>query len=153
MHFSSALPAALMDLTILRLSGVLSPKTSTSTLAPFVFGKRPSTFRRAHQAAALKSTNVPKLEPFAEGRAVSRHSEKLRGDLPVSSSRSDSQGLSLVNELERRVEALDETVQTEVGSYSRIYSSSTKLIYNDRNLHILLHIIPRRSSWQLTKTF
>ena len=153
MHFSSALPATLMDLTILRLSSVLSPKTPVSKLAPFVFGKRPSAFRRIHQAAALTSTNVPKLEPFPEGRAVPRHSEILRGGLAASSSRTDSQALGMVKELERRVEALDETVQTEVGSYSRIYSSSTKLIYNDRNLLIMLHIIPRRSSWQLTKTF
>ena len=73
-HFPSALPATLVDLTILRLSGVLSPKTPTSTLAPFVFGKRPSTFRRIHQATALTSTNVPKFEPLPEGGPVSSRS-------------------------------------------------------------------------------
>lgn len=63
MHFSSALPATLMDLTILRLSGVLSPKTPASTLALL---KRPSTFRRLHQAVALTSTNVPKFAPIPD---------------------------------------------------------------------------------------
>lgn len=74
MYFSSALPATIMDLTILRLSGVLSPKRPASSLAAFVFGNRPSTFRRIHQAAALTSTNVPKLEPFLEGRPTSSES-------------------------------------------------------------------------------
>ena len=71
MLFSSALPATLMDLTILRLSGVLSPKKPALSLTPFVFRRRLSTFRRVHQAAALKSTNDSKLEPFAKARPVS----------------------------------------------------------------------------------
>ena len=64
--------------------------------------------------------------------------------------RTDSQALGLVRELERRVEALDETIQAEVRSYM---SYVLFLIYNDRNLRLMLHIILRRSSWQFTKMF
>jgi hypothetical protein len=64
------------------------------------------------------------------------------------SSRTDSQALGLIKELERRVEALDETIQAEVGSYM-----SYLLFLIDYNVRIPLHIIPRRSSWQFTKTF
>ena len=153
MLFSSALPATLMDLTILRLSSVLSPKTPVKTLAPFVFGKSSSTFRRIHgQATALTSTNVSKLEPFpselipnnSNGRYASftffsvtqifltfgmrfRLHEKMKGGLTALSSGTDGRALYLVKELERRVEALDDTTQAEV---CRVYSFGIKLIYD-----------------------
>ena len=41
----------------------------------------------------------------------------MKGGLAVSSSRISSKALGVVKELERRVEALDEAVQVEVGSY------------------------------------
>ena len=46
-----------------------------------------------------------------------RHREKMRGGLAVRTSGTDNQALGLVKELERRVEALDETIQAEVRSY------------------------------------
>jgi hypothetical protein len=105
MPFPSTLPPALVDLTVLRLAAVLSPKISAST---FVFGKRPTTFRRTHQAAVSTSTN---------DAIRFRHPEKMRGGLAVRTNGIKNQPSALVKELERRVEALDETIQTEVRSY------------------------------------
>lgn len=52
----------------------------------------------------------------------------MKGGLAASSSGTDSRALGLVKELERRVEALDETTtQAEVGSYISIYSFKTDL--------------------------
>jgi hypothetical protein len=83
---------------------------------------------------------------------------EMRGGLAASSSGTDSRALGLVKELERRVEALDdealdETTEAEVDSNMSHLLFRAELIYNDRNLHPLLHIIPRRSSRQFTKTF
>ena len=66
MPFPSALPPTLIDLTILRLTGALSSKSSASAFSPFLFGNK-SAFRRIHQVAALTSTNDSKIEPFTEG--------------------------------------------------------------------------------------
>ena len=52
----------------------------------------------------------------------------LRGSWAVTSKRRDKRVSSLVNELERRVDALDETVQAEVSSYISYHLLSTKLI-------------------------
>ena len=43
----------------------------------------------------------------------------MRGGLAASSSRTDGRDLGLIKELERRVEALDETLQAEV-SFLRV---------------------------------
>ena len=104
MPFLSTLPPALMDLTILRLTTVFFPKTPAST---FIFGKRPTTFRRTYQAAVSTSTN---------DAIKFRHPEKTKG-LAVRTNGLNRQPPALVRELERRVEALDETVQAEVRSY------------------------------------
>jgi hypothetical protein len=49
-----------------------------------------------------------------------RHREIMRGSLAVRTSGAESRALGLVKELERRVEALDETIQAEVGSFMSI---------------------------------
>ena len=67
---TSALPPALMDLTMLRLSGVMLPKQSNSTLVPFISAQ----FRRIHQAAAL--TSDPKFEPFTEPKPMLNESHR-----------------------------------------------------------------------------
>ncbi|KAF8816887.1 hypothetical protein BYT27DRAFT_6951503 [Phlegmacium glaucopus] len=116
------------------VTGVLSPKTSALT---FVFGKRPFTFRNIHQAAAsaLTSTDAPKFDPLTPvSNERVRHLERVKGSLGVRTSGAVSQAaVGLVKELERRVEALDETIQAEESASQAPYYAEEELmaIYQD----------------------
>ncbi|KAF8154238.1 hypothetical protein B0H34DRAFT_773588 [Crassisporium funariophilum] len=120
MHFpASALPPTLLDLTMLRIASTSSARIP-GVMGTSIRWKRPSALRRMHQAAPLTPAD-PGYDQLMEAsslNAQSRGWRKHRGSASGSLSvRSDavepSKTLDSFQELERRVQALDDTIGAE----------------------------------------
>jgi len=129
---ASALPLALLDLTLLRV-GSSTPVRALTSVGTLVRWQRAPGWRRIHQAAAVNPVPPVELEEFLVGPPakcvhsffflLDSHSSRFNRKPRVSERLSVRGGenwntvpMHPLQELELRVNALDEAIETEVGS-------------------------------------
>ncbi|KIM41828.1 hypothetical protein M413DRAFT_445040 [Hebeloma cylindrosporum] len=127
-YSASALPLALLDLTLLRV-GSARASTSVGTIARW---QRASGWRRMHQAAAVNPVPPMEIEEFLVGPPAKNR--RASGSLNVKGSEhSNTLPTHPIQELERRVNALDEAIETEELAFQPFFYSENDLlaIYQD----------------------
>ncbi|CAA7262078.1 unnamed protein product [Cyclocybe aegerita] len=123
-HPVSALPSALLDLTMLRLGS-----SSRVTAAGLARWQRSSGCRRMYQATALQTSPPPSFEEFLHGAsALQTRYRKETGSLAVKPPTGSKLSLHPVQELEKRVQALDEAIESGQMEFSPSFYSEEELL-------------------------
>ncbi|KAF8970692.1 hypothetical protein BDZ97DRAFT_1790526 [Flammula alnicola] len=126
---ASALPPALLDLTLLRVAAASSARLSSS--GSVLQWQRAPGWRRMHQAAAFNPPTPPNVEELMDSRVSRKGRSSLnKGFLTVKSANANASQVPMhpVEELERRVQALDEALESEALAFRPIFYTEEDLL-------------------------